>query len=367
MAPREGLPAARPSLNGPERDPAPLPQAFLERLGRILPAGRTEGVLASFAEEPPAVFFANTLRRTAEELLAELQAEGFEPTPLPWRPGAFRLPAGERAALADGAASREGRLFVLNASSLVPPLALAPRPGEAVLDLCAAPGGKTLQLACALEGRGALSAVDSVRARFFRLKRNLRAQGADFVRTFLKDGAGVWRSCPEAFDRVLVDAPCTSEARFRAADPDTWAYWSERKIAEMARKQKRLLFSGIQCLAPGGVLVYSTCTFAPEENEAVVGALLESTGDALELEPLELPFENAAGGLPEWNGRPFHPALAGAARILPADGMEGFFVCRLRKLRSTRRTDRAARGARTPRRRRIPARGRTTGPPRSRS
>ena len=104
------------------------------------------------------------------------------------------------------------------------------------------------------------------RGRFFRLRDNLARHGAENVQTHLADGTRIWRRHPERFDRVLLDAPCSSEGRFRADAPKTYAYWSKKKIAESSRKQRRLCYSAIQCLKPGGVLVYSTCTFAPKKT-----------------------------------------------------------------------------------------------------
>ena len=99
----------------------------------------------------------------------------------------------------------------------------------------------------------------------------------------------------------------------------------------MNRKQRKLLYSAVQCLKPGGALVYSTCTFAPEENEAVVDRALEQFGDALDVEDIELSFDNAEPGLVQWRGKAFDERVQRARRIVPQDGMEGFFVCRLRK------------------------------------
>jgi 16S rRNA (cytosine1407-C5)-methyltransferase len=109
---------------------------------------------------------------------------------------------------------------------MLAPLALAPRPGETVLDLAAAPGGKTLQLAALMQNSGRLSAVEAVKGRFFRLRANLERGGVTNARTFLMDGRAVGRKCPEMFDRVLLDAPCSSEARFSRLDPRSWAHWS---------------------------------------------------------------------------------------------------------------------------------------------
>ena len=244
-------------------------------------------------------------------------------------------PSAQRRALVDSGAAREGRVYLQNPSSMVPVLLLDPRPGEEVLDLAAAPGGKTVQIAGRMDNRGRIAAVESVKARFHRLRRNLERCGVTIARTYLADGGGVGRKVPERFDRVLLDAPCTSEGRFRAGDPASYRYWGPKKIRDMARKQKNLAISAVRSLKAGGVLVYCTCTLGPEENEAIVDGLLERFGEALEVEALDLPEPFTAPILQEWEGRSFHPAVGRCARLAPDETREGFFVARLRKRGTT--------------------------------
>lgn len=304
-----------------------LPPRFAERLRLILPADRLESCLESMGREPATTFRVNPLKATLAQAIEALTAEGFQFTPLPWKADAFVVPHHQRRPLTESAPCREGWIYLQNPASMVPPLVLDPRPGEWVLDLAAAPGSKTLQIAGMMKGEGRLSAVEMVRDRFFRLKANLEAHGASWVQLYLKDGTGVGRTCPEWFDRVLLDAPCSGEGRINALYPETYAYWSEAKIRELSRKQKRLLSSAARALKPGGVLVYSTCSLAPEENELVVAQALEWN---LEVEEIAPPCE-ALPGLTHWQGKALPPELARCLRIVPDGLMEGFFVCRLRK------------------------------------
>jgi 16S rRNA (cytosine1407-C5)-methyltransferase len=177
--------------------------------------------------------------------------------------------------------------------------------------------------------------VESVKGRFFRMRANLERHGATMVKGYLMDGRAVGAKVPERFDRVLLDAPCSSEARFRTSDPGSWSHWGPKKVKEAARKQKRLLDSAIRSLKPGGCLVYCTCSFSPEENELVVNSQLRRYGEALSVEPVELPLENLQKGLTHWQEKPLDVALERAVRILPNAGMDGFFLCKLRKHRST--------------------------------
>ncbi|WJW74987.1 RsmB/NOP family class I SAM-dependent RNA methyltransferase [Thiohalobacter sp. IOR34] len=322
------------------------PEILLQRLQALLPDTK------ALAGPPPRLACrANPLRGGVEAARAALQAEGLEPQSVDWLPGAFTLPSAQREALSHSKAVAEGAIYIQNLSSMLPPWLLDPQPGEEVLDLAAAPGSKTTQMAGLMQNRGRIAAVEAVRPRFFRLRANLAAQGVEMVQTYLADGSHIWRKTPERFDRVLLDAPCSSEGRIRLDQPASYAHWSPAKIRDMARKQGRLLFSAVQCLKPGGRLLYSTCSFAPEENEAVLDRLLRTFGDALEVLPVELPFANWRPGLAEWQGRAFAPALAGARRILPAGAMEGFFLCLLEKRRSTLEP-KSDRGRRPHRRRR---------------
>lgn len=212
--------------------------------------------------------------------------------------------------------------------------------------MAAAPGSKTLQISCAMNGRGRIAAVEAVRSRFFKLKANLAAQGATMVHCYHADASTLWRKVPERFDRILLDAPCSSESRFRGDNPESYAHWGLRKIEEMARKQKQLLHSAFRCLKPGGKLVYSTCSFSPEENEAVINRALQVFGPALRIEPFQLPntsdFPSAVQasapkmlpGICAWQNESFDSSLVNAARVAPDAAYDGFFICLLRKVAS---------------------------------
>ncbi len=309
----------------------------MDRLRRILPADRVDDCLETFKRQIPGTFRVNVLTGSIDGVLDELVTDGFEVATMSWPEGGYVVPGGQRSALTRCAACVEGRIYVQNPSSMIPPVLLDPQADDWVLDLAAAPGGKTTHLAALMANAGRISAVESVRSRFHRMRANLERNGVNNTQTYLKDGTKVWRQCPEQFDRVLLDAPCSSEGRFHALDPAGHAYWSEKKIREMNRKQRRLLYSAVRCLKPGGILVYSTCTFAPEENEAVIHRALEQFGTALEVEEIALPggVQNVSAGLRRWHKAEFDPRVERGVRILPDGIMEAFFVTVLRKCAST--------------------------------
>jgi 16S rRNA (cytosine1407-C5)-methyltransferase len=250
---------------------------------------------------------------------------------VPWYEAVFILKNLSLKELSQSALYQEGKIYLQGLSSMLPALVLAPKPGEKVLDLTAAPGSKTTQMASLMQNQGEIVAVEKVKPRFFKLKKNLELQGATCVKPILSDAERIWRRFGEYFDKVLLDAPCSSEAGFLISKPKTYAYWKKRKIAEMAHKQRRLLFSAVKALKLGGMLVYSTCTYAPEENEMNLEWLLEKFSAQMQMEEIELHLENFSPVLSKWQKTDFSPSLRKAVRVLPSQGMEGFFLAKLRK------------------------------------
>ncbi|MBT7862537.1 MAG: RsmB/NOP family class I SAM-dependent RNA methyltransferase [Gemmatimonadetes bacterium] len=315
-----------------------LPPEYIERLERLFDgdAKRLKACLHDMAADGPTAFRVNGLQATWEQVRDELEQVGIEPDRLDGIDGVWTVPSQSHRALTDTPAARDGRIYLMTPSSLLPGLCLEPQPGEEILDLAAAPGGKTLHLADLMENQGRIAAVEAVKPRFHQLRRNLERCGAHIVDTYLADGRGVWRKVPERFDRVLLDAPCSAEGRIVPGEPDSWKYWSPRKIKEMAKKQRRLAESAVHCLKPGGILVYCTCTLAPEENEAIINRLLRRFGDALEI--IDLPLAASIpteAGRTTWAGKSFHEALSLTRRIVPSPPWEGFYLARLRKTAST--------------------------------
>jgi 16S rRNA (cytosine1407-C5)-methyltransferase len=302
-----------------------LPEAFVARLARIVGDDTAAATIATMAAPKRAAYWLNPLLEREPGVPVEGRlVVGFDDL--------FSVAAEDRNTLTRSPAAESGRLYVQNPASVYAARTLGAKPGEEILDLCAAPGGKTLVLAADMDNRGRLAVVEPVKGRFHRLRANLERCGITIAATYLKDGRRVGRATPGRFDRVLVDAPCFSEGRFRTADASSFSQWSPRKIKECARKQKGLLRSAFAALKPGGVLVYCTCTFAPEENEAVVDGLLGAEPSA-DVEVLPEPSCSWLPGLTAWQGREFDVRLGNARRLLPDTVWDAFFVCRIRRSR----------------------------------
>lgn len=252
---------------------------------------------------------------------ASLRDQGIHWTHLPGSPDLYRVEGLTGPGLT--LAYNLGWYHPQGYTSTLPPVILAPRPGSRVLDLCAAPGGKTSQLAAMMEGTGVVIANDVSYQRISILASNLGRLGTPNVLICQYRG----ENFPErlAFDHVLVDAPCTGQGtfrveggRFRQDDPDALDFMSATQI--------RLLRKALRVVRPGGTVLYSTCSYAPEEDEAVISTLLEEGIAEVVKIGGALPGRS---GITEWLGRSFRPEVAGTLRFWPHHTDSWGFYCAL--------------------------------------
>lgn len=316
-----------------------LPDAFLERMKEIFPPAHFVRLMHTFTEKKPTTFRINTLKANRREIAGRLKQEGMRLERVPWYEDAFILRNCGKKELMEVALYKEGALYIQGLASMIPPLVLNPSANDIVLDLTAAPGSKTTQMAVMMENKGKIVAVELVKDRFFKLLSNLKEQGVINTQAVMGNGETTWFKYAECFDKVLLDAPCSTEGRFDTTNPKTFLFWKEKKIREMVRKQKRLLFSAIHSLKTGGSLVYSTCTYAPEENEGVVNWALTRFSGKLNLMKISLGIPNVMPGLNEWNKDKFLPEMCYSLRVLPTADMEGFFICLIHKKKTTSRKE----------------------------
>ena len=260
-----------------------LPEAFLERMKDQL-GGEYPAFLASL-ERPRAVALRfNPLKGQRPEL-------DFVGEPVPWEPMGFYYDPGARPGLHPY--HEAGVYYLQEASAMAPVGLLDPQPGEWVCDLCAAPGGKTSQIAGRMAGEGFLlcNEINPKRARI--LSRNMERMGVPNALVTNEHPEKLAQRLAGAFDKVLVDAPCSGEGMFRKEEAAV-TDWSLEAVQMCARRQREILASAARLVRPGGRLVYSTCTFAPAENEETVAAFLEDHPDFCR-EAAEAPWFAEAG------------------------------------------------------------------------
>jgi 16S rRNA (cytosine1407-C5)-methyltransferase len=312
-----------------------LPELYIQKLHKIIPHNHWDKVLKTFSQEKPCTFRVNSLKASSQKLKEQLEPEGFKVENITWYRDAFILRKGTQRDLEKTELYKRGEIYIQGLSSMVPALVLDPQPGEKVLDLAAAPGSKTTQLAGLMKNQGNLTANDENPIRLEKLKANLQRQGVANAKLLPPgDGGLVWKNNWEVFDRVLLDVPCSSEGRFRTDVPSSFGYWKEDTNRKMAKLQRRLFKSAFLSLKVGGSMVYSTCTFAPEENEGVLQWALETYEDALAVEPIPTSLPLHTRGLAGWGDLKFNPQVVQSVRILPTSDVEGFFAVKLKKNKS---------------------------------
>ena len=262
--------------------------------------------------------------QSGESAILNSQLSIFNLTPVPWCPTGFYYDPETRPGLHPLHAA--GAYYLQEPSAMAPVELLDPRPGERVLDLCAAPGGKSTQIAGKLAGRGLLVCNELQPKRAAVLASNIERLGVANALVLNEHPARLAERFPEFFDKILVDAPCSGEGMFRKHDAASQD-WSPETVAMCARRQAEILDCAAAMLRPGGRLVYSTCTFSPEENEGSIEAFLQRNPDFCVIETEAPCF---APGRPDWAGG--DPTLARCFRLWPHKLLgEGHFAAVLQK------------------------------------
>ncbi|MFC6938911.1 RsmB/NOP family class I SAM-dependent RNA methyltransferase [Salinirubellus sp. GCM10025818] len=295
----------------------------MDVLGRYEPLVDDAAALRAACERPlPSVVRVNTVKATAERVRRAYDDAGVGYEPVDWHEGLLRLD-GENPG--NSWPYVHGWVYGQEEVSAVPAEVLGPEPGERVLDAAAAPGSKTTQLAALMDDTGLLVANDNNLGRLSALRSNAERCGVTNT-VVTKGDARNFSLKPfdrEPFDRVLVDAPCSCEGTIRK-NPDALDEWTLSHVEGIAGVQKGILKRAVEVTREGGTVVYSTCTFAPEENEAVLDYVLGERD--CRLVEFDLPLESSPG-VTEWEGESFDRSVERARRIYPHQNDTGGFFC----------------------------------------
>ncbi len=295
-----------------------LPEPLAERLKRQFGLSIFTQILRAFDTERLPSFRVNTLKSNDNAVMGALRESAIQFERVKDIPHAFRIKNRTSQELLAHPLAKSGAIYLQGLSSMIPPLILDPKPGETILDLCAAPGSKTTQIASLTGNQAHIAALEENVIRFERLENSLKVQRATSV-TAIHTDATLWTKHTDLrFDKILADVPCSAEGRINLHDPRSYKFWNEKNIATHAKLQRRLLRGAVQVLKPGGTLVYSTCTLAPEENEEMISWLLSE--------------------FPELKSSPIDPQIANARKtanqtitVLPSEQSEGFFIAKIVK------------------------------------
>ncbi len=291
---------------------AMLPKSFLDRMKKYL-GEEFDAFVSSYDLPVTKGIRVNELKCTPEKLIDLMPIKLF---PSPFCSDSFY--SEEEIKVGFNPLHSAGAFYSQEPSASVPVELLDPKPGDLVLDMCAAPGGKTTQIASKLKGEGLIICNEVVKSRANILLSNVERMGIANAVVTSSYPEKIAEVLPEYFDKIVVDAPCSGEGMFRK-NSEAITEWSPEHVESCAVRQLAILNDAADCLKKGGTLVYSTCTFSYEENEGVISAFLKSHPD-FELVPVNT--EYAHSGL---EGMP-------VVRIYPMDGGEGHFAAKLRKL-----------------------------------
>lgn len=295
------------------------PRWLVERWIEQLGAPEAEELAAAMAEQAPLTIRVNTLKTTRGAYLAELAAAGVAAEPTAWGPHGIRIAS--RIAITALPGFAEGLFAVQDESSQLAAFFLDPQPGERVLDVCAAPGGKAGYLAQLMENRGEVLACD-ISAKKLRLVTEAAARlGIDIIRTVAGDATKSETPADgHPFDRILLDAPCSGLGVIRRNPEGKW-WKTPEDVARLAATQRNILDAVAPRLRPGGILLYSTCSTMVAENEAIIDDFLSRYGDFVleDLNALYPAFSRLFTGRGDFRSWPHR------------HGMDGFFAARLKK------------------------------------
>ena len=295
-----------------------VPELLLERLKAQYGADMAQEIVAGFVRRP-VTLRVNPLKATMESVCAVLDRAGIDYEPVPWYPDALILHGVREDAVQALPEYEAGHMYLQSLSSMMPALIMNPARGESILDMAAAPGGKTTQMA-ALSGNAALiTACEKNKIRAERLQFNLERQGASRVSVMCQDARQL--SDLFKFDKVLLDAPCTGSGTLLIEEGEPERRMTADWVAKTANTQKAMLKKALTLLSAGHEMVYSTCSILQEENEKVLQAVLPAMN--AEIVPIEHTFLSHVPLLPV--------SIPGVVCVKPTELFEGFFVARIRK------------------------------------
>ena len=296
--------------------------AYLAQLLRAQYGEETaERIAQGYAAQRVVTLRANPLKTDAQTVRERLAAQDIETSPVPWYADAMIVRGAREDALTGLDLYERGEIYLQSLSSMIPPLLLGAKPGENVLDMAAAPGGKTTQIAALTGNQAMVTACEMNKIRAERLRYNVPRQGATRVTVMNIDS----RQLDDlfSFDRILLDAPCSGSGTVQLGSPRSKGQFSREFLSRTTKQQEALLHKALRLLRPGCEMIYSTCSVLAQENEEIVSRVLRKTGALIV--PLELAAFDSVPRLPV--------SIPGTLCVAPDELHEGFFVAKIRRMK----------------------------------
>ena len=279
----------------------------------------TKEIIEGYQTKRKTTLRINTIKSNIEEIKKELEKEKIEYETVKWSKEALIIKNADEKTIQEMEIYKNGKIYLQSLSSMLPPIILEPKEGTDILDMAAAPGGKTTQIAALTNNKAHITACEKNKIRAERLKYNVDKQGATCVFIMPKDSRFIDDFF--SFDQILLDAPCSGSGTLDYNDANVEKYFTEQLIERSSKTQKTLLSKAIKLLKPGHEMVYSTCSILDCENEDVVASVIKNGN--IEIVPIN--FE----GMEEL---PILPTkISGTLCVKPTELYEGFFVAKIRK------------------------------------
>jgi len=315
-----------------------LKELYVERIKKIFDNEKDfQEYLDILKVEPVKSIRCNTLKISIEDLKKKLEDKGWKiKQPFKDYPEVMII----ESKLMPGEIGRAmehllGYYYVQELASMLPVMALQPQENEIVLDLCAAPGSKTTQMAAKMNNTGTIIANEVSMGRIKILANNTERCGVTNTIITKKEGAALCEKFKRdgiTFDKILLDAPCSGEGTLRST-PKTYKMWNINTVRKLSSVQKNLFASAFEILNVDGEMIYSTCTHAPEENERIVNFALEKFGDRIKIEIIKLPVSTRPG-ITKWEEEKYSEDVKFSCRVYPQDNdTEGFFLAKFKKIK----------------------------------
>ena len=296
-----------------------IPQFLDEKLQSQYGEELTKKIANGYSKQRYATLRANTIKTDANNVAKELQKAGIEFDKVNWSDNAFIIKNATESDIRNLSIYKNGEIYMQSLSSMIPAIILSPNAGENILDMTAAPGGKTTQIAALSNNQCFITACEKNKIRLDRLKYNLEKQGATSTNVMNIDA----RKLDDffSFDKVLLDAPCSGSGTLNTKDENLEKYFTKELIQRSEKTQSELLQKAINVLKPGNEMVYSTCSILQEENEENIQKYIKK--GLVEIVPINLKQYEEIPKLPT--------KIEGTMCICPDELYEGFFVAKLRK------------------------------------
>lgn len=290
-----------------------IPQFFKQMLLEQYGDKETEKIIEGYSKQRLVTLRVNAIKSNSQIIKQKLKEAGIETEEIPWYQDGIIIRNVREEEIKKLDIYENGEIYLQSLSSMLPPIVLGPKGGENILDMAAAPGGKTTQIAAITENKAFITACEKNKIRTEKLKYNLQKQGVGCVNVMLEDARKL--SDFFSFDKILLDAPCSGSGTTSIFDDS----FNNELINRSSRTQEELLMKALKILKPGGEMVYSTCSILAQENEEVLKKVVQKLGaQIVPIEPI--------------TGVPVLPtSIDGVLCVAPTDLYEGFFVARIKK------------------------------------